>query len=292
MEISRKKIIVSGGSGLVGSRVVELLSSKYDLNLYGRGDGFEITDPNSFSILNSSADYFLHLAAKADVDGSEVEKEMGEESEAWKVNVGGTKNVADFCKENGIKLIYISTDFVFDGEKKEGEFYTEEDTPNPINFYAKTKYEGERAVENSGAEFAILRIAYPYRKEFEKKKDFVRAILDRLSQGLPVKAITNHIMCPTFIDDIANVIDRIIETGETGIFHAVGATPLSPYDAAVKIQEIFDLDKNLIGTTTREEFFEGKAKRPFNLYLRNGRIENLGVKMKTFEQGLYELKKS
>ena len=292
METTKEKILVSGGLGLVGSRIVELLSDKYDLSLHSRSNGFEITDLKSFSSLDRDAKYFLHLAAKADVDGSELEKELAENSEVWKINVNGTKNVADFCHENNIKVIYISTDFVFDGEKKEGDFYTEEDIPNPVNFYAKTKYEGEKAIQNSGAEYAIIRIAYPYRKEFEAKKDFVRAILERLKQGLPIKAIIDHIMCPTFIDDIAIVIDKIIETGGSGIYHAVGGTPLTPYDAALKMQEVFDLDKSLIGTTTRNEFFEGKARRPFNLYLKNARIENLGVEMRTFEKGLYELKKS
>ncbi len=284
---------VSGGSGLVGSRVVEMLGKKYDMLTLGRTDGFDISNSASFSkFKDRNIKYFLHMAAKADVDGSEEEKDLGESSEAWRINVDGTKNVSRFCKENDIKLIYISTDFVFDGKKPQGEFYTEADLPNPINFYAKTKYEGEKMVQESGARYMILRIAYPYRKEFAIKKDFVRAILDRLRQGLQINAVTDHIMCPTFIDDIAKVIGGLIEKDESGIFHCVGSTPISPYDAAIKIAEQFNIDKSLIKSTTRDVYFTDKALRPFNLYLKNDRIENLGFEMKSFNEGLEELNKS
>lgn len=283
-------IAVSGGNGLIGSRIIELLTPKYNLISLGRKDGFDVTDSSSFSKFEEKKiDYFLHLAAKADVDGCESEKEMGEVSEAWKINVEGTENVVRYCQEKNIKPIYISTDFVFDGEKSEGQFYTEEDLPNPVNFYALTKYEGEKKVSSSGIENIILRIAYPYRREFVQKKDFVRAIINRLQEGAEIKAVKDHIMCPTFIDDVAGAIDKLIENRANGIFHAVGNAPISPYEAAIKIADKFNFDKNLIKPTTREEYFKGKASRPFNLYLKNDKIENLGVMMRTFDKGLAEL---
>lgn len=283
-------VLISGGEGLVGSRIIELLSSRYNFTSLSRADGFDVANYDSFSRLNnSSARYFLHLAAKTDVDGCENEKELGEKSEAWKINVKGTENVVKFCKLNNIKIIYTSTDFVFDGEKDEGESYAEEDVPNPINFYAKTKYEAEKIVKNSGVEYVILRMAYPYRKEFEGKKDFVRAIINRLRQGLKIKAVKDHIMCPTFIDDIAFAVDKIIERNASGIYHVVGDTPISPYEVALKIIEKFNMDKSLVDISTREEYFKGKAKRPFNLYLKNDKIKSLGVTMKTFDQGLAEI---
>ncbi len=292
MKTASSNILVSGGNGLIGSRIIELLSPKYNFYSFGRTEGFDITKPETFSQLsNKNAKYFLHLAAKTDVDGCESEKELGENSQAWKINVKGTETVANYCRENKIKLIHISTDFVFDGEKKEGEFYTENDLPNPINYYAKTKYEAEKIVQSSGTEHVILRLAYPYRKEFDKKKDFVRAIVDRLKQGLEVNAVTDHIMCPTFIDDIAIVIDELIKNNRIGIYHCVGSSPISPYDAVNLIAQEFDLDKSLIRKSTRAQYFEGKAQRPFNLYLKNDKIENLGIKMKSFNEGLGELKK-
>lgn len=281
---------ITGARGLVGSRIIELLQGNFNFLPISSQD-LDIRDINSIEnfLDDKEISYLLHLAAKADVDGCESEKNLGEESEAWKINVEGSSNIANYCKKRNIKLIYISTDFVFDGQKEGGNFYTEEDTPNPINFYAKTKYEGEKAVMSSEVEHVILRIAYPYRKEFEQKKDFVRAILSRLKEGSEVNAVTDHIMCPTFIDDIAHAIKATIESDSRGIYHVVGSSQISPYDAAIKIAETFYMQKSLIKPTTREKYFEGKAPRPFNLSLKNDKIKNLGVEMKTFEEGIKSL---
>jgi dTDP-4-dehydrorhamnose reductase len=284
----KPKIIGLGLNGLVGTRVAELLSNKYEFISLSRSTGVDITNKSTLGIIGDlkEADFVLHFAAKADVEGCEKDKELGENGEAWRINVSGTENVVDYCRDFGKKMIYISTDFVFDGDKPKGEFYTEEDSPNPINWYAKTKYEGEKIIEKSGSDYVILRIAYPYRANFEVKKDFMRAIKDRLENGEQVKAVTDHYFCPTFIDDIAHAIDKLVEDDAMGIYHAVGSEVLSPYDAAMKISDAFSLDRSLISKTTRDEFFANRAPRPFNLALRNDKIQKLGVKMKGFEEGL------
>ncbi|MGH7245751.1 MAG: sugar nucleotide-binding protein, partial [Candidatus Levyibacteriota bacterium] len=137
----------------------------------------------------------------------------------------------------------------------------------------------------------ILRIAYPYRSQFPKK-DFLRAMLARLQEGKPIAAITDHVFTPTYIDDVAYAIKTLIEKNETGIFHVVGSESLSPYDAALKIVQEFALDKNLISATTRSEYFQGKAPRPFHLSMRNDKIEKLGITMHGFSEGLAFIKKS
>jgi len=142
-------------------------------------------------------------------------------------------------------------------------------------------------VRKSGLQFLIIRLAYPYQqKEFALKKDFVHAIAGRLKNNQPVSAVTDHIMTPTFLDDFATSIDVLIENNATGIYHVVGSQSLSPHEAALKIAEKFDLDKSLITRTTRAEYFKDKATRPFNLSINNGKIEKLGVHMKTFSEGL------
>lgn len=281
------KILGTGLNGLVGSRVVELLSSKYEFESVSRSTGVDIQDPESIrsAIETSNADVILHLAAKTNVDGCEEDRAAGKDGEAWKINVDGTRNVTEAVREFGKKLIYISTDFVFDG-KKEGQ-YSEEDEPNPICWYGETKYEGEKVVESFEGSI-IARIAYPYRADFEKK-DFVRAIKARLESGGEVKAVEDHNFCPTFIDDIARALDVLIEKNASGIYHVVGSQTLTPYDAALLIADKFGLDKNLISSTTRAEYFAGKAPRPFNLSLKNDRIKSLDVSMKTFEEGLREI---
>ncbi|HVF69358.1 MAG TPA: SDR family oxidoreductase [Xanthomonadales bacterium] len=281
-------IFTIGGSGLVGSRIKELLGNKHSFDDLSLTNGVNITDPASLENVKNDTEHgvVILLAAKADVDGCEADKSLGEEGDAWKINVGGVQNVVNACRPTNKKLIYISTDFVFNGENTPEGGYVESDTPNPLNWYATTKFKGEEVVKNSGLPFIIARIAYPYRKEFNLKKDFARAIIDRLKNNQSVAAITDHTMTPTFIDDIAVCIDVLIHHNKTGIFHVTGSQSLTPYDAAIQIAERFGLDKNLISKTTRSEYFAGKAQRPLNVSINNEKIRNLGVEMKTFEEGL------
>lgn len=296
MEISngtrKPQVIGIGLNGLVGSRITEILSERIEFIPMSSSTGVDITKPETLTTIKDypNADFILHMAAKTDVDGCEKDKELGESGDAWKINVDGTAHVAEIARETGKKIIYISTDFVFNGEKPKGEEYTEEDQGDPVNWYAMTKFEGERKIEESGADFLVLRIAYPYRAQFDVKPDFMRAIKNRLEQGQPVKGVTDHVFCPTFIDDVATSLGVLIENDSSGIYHAVGSERLSPYEAALKIAEVFDLDKSLISETTREEFFAGRAPRPFNLALSNAKIKELGVNMKGFEEALHIIK--
>ncbi|MBI2195783.1 MAG: SDR family oxidoreductase [Candidatus Levybacteria bacterium] len=285
------KILGTGMRGLVGSRVQELLGVKYEFGNIDRTSGVDITNAGQVfaSIGNSNAEIVIHLAAKTDVDGCEKDKPLGKEGEAWKINVDGTQNVANACLKSNKKLIYISTDFVFDGNIPEGAFYKEEDSPNPINWYAKTKHEGERVVQNSQNPWLIVRLAYPYRAKF-KKNDFFRAILGRLQDGQTIDAVVDHVFCPTFIDDVVLAIDKLIGSDSQGIFHVVGSEALTPYDAANIIAEEFDLDASLIRGTTREKFFADKAERPMRLALRNDKIRELGINMRGFREGLIAIK--
>lgn len=290
--MDKPQVIGIGLNGLVGSRVMEILSERIEFIPMSSSTGTDITKPETLTIIKDypKANFILHMAAKTDVDGCENEKDLGEESEAWKINVDGSGHVGEIARETGKKIIYISTDFVFDGEKPIGQVYSETDQPNPLNWYAQTKFEGEKKIEESGADFVIIRLAYPYRSMFDSKIDFMRAIKGRLEQGLPVKGVTDHIFCPTFIDDFASALRAIIENDASGIYHAVGAKALSPYDASMKIAEVFGLDVSLISQTTREEFFKDRAPRPFNLELSNAKIEELGVRMKGFEETLHIIK--
>lgn len=283
------KVLGTGLTGLMGSRVVQLLSLQYEFVNLSRITGVDITNKEQVSraIEHSDAGIVLHLAAKTNVDACEKDKVLGERGDAWVVNVEGTKNIAESCLIYNKKLIYISTDFVFDGEK---EFYNEDDTPNPINWYAQTKYEGEKIVKGLQIPWIILRIAYPYRASFPKL-DFVRVIKNRLQQKQEVKGITDHIFSPTFIDDIAAVFHGLITENATGIYHTVGSEALTPYDAATKIAHTFGLDTRLITQIKRDVYFSGKARRPFRLALKNDKIKALGYHLKPFSEGLQEVKK-
>lgn len=300
------KILVTGLSGLVGSRFAELLKDSYEFEGITRESGVDITDEASINqkILSSDARIVLHLAAKTDVDGCENDKEIDEKfldqkdfenqewinkKTAWVINVLGTKYIIEACKKTNKKIIYISTDFVFDGNKSQDKGYIEEDIPSPINWYGNTKYEAEKLVQNSGLEWAIVRTAYPYRASFDKKNDFLRVILQRFKNNQNLNMITDHIMTPTFIDDFVYATDSLIRTNSSGIFNVVGDQFISPYECAVLIADKFNFDKGLITQTTRKEYFKDKAQRPFFLGLKNDKIKKMGIKMKTFEEGLGEI---
>ena len=301
----KTKILVTGLTGLLGSRINELLGNIYEFEEIGRKSGVNILDKAAVlsKIASSEAQIVLHMAAKTNVDGCEEDKDRdreilglnnpkeqevawAKEQTAWAVNVFGAQNIVEGCKKTNKKIVYISTDFVFDGKKRT---YSEEDETNPIDWYAKTKCEGERLVQSSGLDYIIARPAYPYRALFERN-DFVRAIMSKLEKSEKISMVTDHVMVPTFIDDIANALDVLIKLEQKGIFHVVGSQAINPFDAAVAIAKTFGFDEALISKTTRRDYFAGKAPRPFCLHLKNDKIGKLGIEMSTFDKGLIEIK--
>ncbi len=299
------KILGTGLTGLVGSRVTELLSSAYEFEFINLENGINILNKKSVfdAISLSKAPIVIHMAAKTNVDRCELDRQRDKEilnfsnfsqkeeawvneQTAWAVNVFGTQNIVEACQAFNKKIIYISTDFVFNGQKKS---YTEDDTPSPINWYGKTKFEGEKLVQTSGLDWVIVRPAYPYRALFERN-DLVRVLIAKLKKQEELNMITDHIMVPTFIDDIANALDVLIQRQEKGIFHIVGSQAITPYNLAIKIAKEFNLDSLLISKTTRREYFAGKAPRPFCLNLKNDKINNLGAEMLSVDAGLREVK--
>ncbi|OGG26648.1 hypothetical protein A2960_00555 [Candidatus Gottesmanbacteria bacterium RIFCSPLOWO2_01_FULL_39_12b] len=282
-------ILVTGLSGLVGTRIAQLLQDKYDFADLSLATGIDITnfDQTEREINKSPANIILHMAAKTDVDACEDDKILGEDGLAWVINVTGTENIVNIAKKTGKKVIYISTDFVFDGTS---EFYTEKDIPNPVNWYGCTKYEGEKLVLGGSSNATILRIAYPYRSHFAEKKDFARRILEKLQKKEKILALTDHVITPTFIDDIAKAIDLFLEKELPGIYHLVGSQSLTVLEAVKLIAQNFGFTP-IIEPVTRAIYFKNGAFRPFKLALKNDKISRLGIKINTFESGLLEFKK-
>ncbi|HYK08124.1 MAG TPA: NAD(P)-dependent oxidoreductase [Candidatus Eisenbacteria bacterium] len=287
-----KHIIGTGLSGLVGSRIVELLGNDFEFEDISRKTGTDISDKNAVlqRLQGSSAEFVVHMAAYTNVDEAEKDKDLGEESTAWKFNVLGTKNVVEAAETTGKHLVYISTDMVFPGTKPMPERYSEEDATGPVGWYATTKAEAEKVVEKATIPWTIVRIGYPYHMNVEKK-GYVLIFKSYLEQGKPIQAISDHYFTPTFIDDLKDVFQIVFQEKLSGIYHAGGKDSMSPYEIAVKVADVFGLDKNLISKTTREEYFLGKAPRAFNLSLSSGKIESLGVKLRGFEEGLLEIRK-
>jgi len=272
-----KKIAITGATGLVGSRIVELLNNDFTF-LPLNHNTVDITNADSVknALENLDYDLLLHLAGYTNVDGAEVEKDR-----ANQLNVTATKNLFDISQKKQKKFIYISTDFVFDGNNPP---YDENSTPKPISFYGKTKYEGEKVV---GDRAMIVRISYPFRKQYDKKTDFFRTIKSLLEQGRMVTGIDDAVITPTYIDDIAYGLKYLIMNFKPEVYHLVGASSLTPYDAFWEIATIFKLKKSLITKIACEEFFHGKAQRP-----RQGQtisVKNTFQQMKSFREALIEI---
>lgn len=283
------KILGTGLSGLVGSRVTELLSPDFTFENLSLETGVDITDKTSVDthFATSAAPWVFHMAAYTDVQGAEKERTLAQKSTAWKVNVLATQNIADNCRRLRKKLLYIDTDYAFDGKKKS---YSEEDTPNPLGWYAVTKSEGAKRVLALGQQGLVIRISNPYRAHPVGKKDFVHKMLERMQSGQSVTAPVDQLFAPTFIDDIAAALRVLVRLGANGIYHVVGS-PLSPFEAAEIIAEVFGCDAGLVRETTFARMFADRAPVPQYAALKHDKIQSLGVKMHSFAQGIAEVKK-
>lgn len=277
--MSKLKVAGTGLTGLVGSRIVELLQNDFDFIPIPFSE-MDITNKDAVDrkLFETDFDVFLHAAAYTNVDGAENDHDT-----AYRLNVSGTKHVFETVTNKQKKFIYISTDFVFDGTHAPA---SESSTPNPLSVYAKTKYEGEQIVGKNGM---IVRISYPYRAIFDQKKDVVRSIIDLLKSGTRIKGITDQILTYTFIDDIAFSLKHLFTNFSPEIYHIVGADSQTGYDSIMQICDVFGLDKTKVDQTTYDQFYAGRALRP-----KNGTTistKNNFYPMKNLHDGLVEFEK-
>ncbi|OGL53544.1 hypothetical protein A3K55_00945 [Candidatus Shapirobacteria bacterium RBG_13_44_7] len=289
--MNQSKIIGTGLSGLVGSRIVELLPQYQfiDFSLDTQVDLLDRDNLDAQFQLNSDAQIVLHLAAFTDTNGAWLQR-GDKNGPCYRLNVIGTQNILDLCQKYKKYLIYISTDFVFGGTK-EGS-YTEDDPPNPIEWYGQTKYLGEKAILESKYPTAIVRIAFPYRARYPSKKDVVTKTIDKLQQNQICNLFSDQITTPTLVDDIALGLDYFIQNQSPGIFHLVASSFQSVYEMGQNIAQVFALNPKLIQSNLLADYLKTPDARPFakNLALSNQKVTNLGIKMKTLNQGLQELK--
>ena len=283
-------ILGTGLSGLVGSRIIDLFAGRYSFENLSLETGVDITNKEMVDVYfeKSKSPWVFHLAAYTDVQGAEKEREMGENGIAWKVNVLATEHIVENCKKYGKHLLYLDTDYAFDGSKKA---YTEEDTPHPLGWYAKTKSEGAKKVSELGDKGLIFRISNPYRAFPVGKKDFVHKMLERLQTGQLITAPSDQVFAPTFIDDIVCAIEVLIPLDAHGVFHIVGSNPLSPFDAAMEIAHIYGLDTQFVKKTTFADMFRDRAPVPQYAALSNAKVTALGVTMRSFSEGVSEMKR-
>lgn len=257
------KIFVTGSTGLLGHQVVKLaIDAGHKVLASYIGPPPADGEPVELDLLNMQSikptitklkpDAIIHTAAYTDVDGCETNRNI-----ARKLNAEATKQIALAAGEIDAHLIYISTDYIFDGKKGR---YKEADEPNPLSYYGLTKLEGERHVRASLEEWCITRTSAIYGWGGEKK-NFATWILDNLSAGKQVKAVADQHVSPTLNTNLAEMLLEISERRLTGVLHTAGASRISRYDFAVELAKVFDKDPNLIKGVKMDEM-TWVAKRP------------------------------
>ena len=261
------KVLVTGASGLLGKELVrELLSRGYTVvAIYNRNPiGIEsnelvkvkldITNRATLEdlILKMQPNIIVHAAAYTDVDGCELRKDL-----AWRVNVEATRSIVKAARIVKSYLIYISTDYVFDGEKG---MYGEEDIPNPVNYYGLTKLIGEEIVKSSELEHIIIRTSAIYGVG-GSKKSFAEFVAEELSKGRKVYALYDQYISPTLNTLLAQALMEVIELRLSGVLHIAGER-MNRYKFALKIAEVLGLSKSLIKKVDMKSMSKWVAKRP------------------------------
>lgn len=243
----RKRLLIIGGSGFLGSNIARITSSDFEVYatynsnpLQIRGCKFvplDIRDKNQVSSVfkEIKPDVVIHTAALTLVDYCEEHA-----GEAWMINVVGTENVALAMKEIGGKLIYISTDAVFNGEKG---MYSEEDNPNPLNVYAKTKLEGEKIVQHWLLGSLIIRTAF---YGWSLRNKLAGWVVANLRRGVSLSLFTDIFFSPIFVGNLVEVMIEMYHQNLGGVYHVVGSERCSKYDFGLAIAQVFGLDKGYI----------------------------------------------
>ena len=271
-----KKILVTGAFGQLGTSLCEVLSNKSILatgriitttEKY-RSVELDITNQKNVEELihNYKPDIIIHLAAMTDVDGCEKDPEI-----AFDVNVRATENL---LKNFRGKFIYISTDYVFDGE--EGP-YSEDDKVNPVSVYGKTKLYGENLIQESDIDWVILRSNIIFSYNDRTKASFVNWVVDSLKRKQIITVVNDQWNNPTWTNDLANVISMIIKKNISGLYHYGGGDFLNRLEFAKMIASAFSLDRELIQPITTPEL-NWLAQRPLKSGLYTNKIElDLGI---------------
>ena len=248
----------------------------------------DITDQEAVfaSIREAEPDMVFLPSALTGVDYCETHPQ-----EAWAVNAEGTFNVATACKAAKARLLYVSTDYVFNGEK--GERYYEFDTPDPPSVYAQTKLEGERITLDADNHNCVARVAVLYGwNRVSDKTNFVTWALTNLRQGKEVRLFGDQRVSPTYVPNLAKVLITMAEGNAMGIYHTAGPDCISRYDMGLLIADTFGLDRSLC-RKIRTEDLTLPAKRGLTSCLDIQKVEaEFNTRMVSFSDGLRDMKAS
>ena len=261
------KVLVTGASGQLGDDVVRELMKRGHEAVGVSSKEMDITDPKIVEkvITDAKVDIVMHGAAYTAVDAAQDHEEQ-----CRMVNANGTENVAAVCKKLDIPMVYISTDYVFDGQGTRP--WEPEDERHPLNVYGQTKYEGELAVQKYLEKYFIVRIAWVFGIN---GNNFIKTMLKLSKTHDTLTVINDQIGSPTYTYDLARLLVDMMETDKYGIYHATNEGLCSWYEFAVEIFRQAGISMNVIPVTSAE-YKAAKAKRPFNSRMNKDKLEENG----------------
>lgn len=272
-------ILITGVKGQLGHELYDMLDGRETVTGIDIED-VDITDAQKVHeyINDFQPDVVIHPAAYTNVDACESNMDL-----AYKVNAVGTQNIASACLSTGAKMVYVSTDFVFDGQKEEP--YIEFDTPDPLSIYGKSKLAGEMLASRILNRLFIVRTAWLYGLN---GNNFVKSILRQAKEKDTLTVVNDQWGTPTYTKDLAEVICQLIYTDGYGIYHATNNGQCTWYDFAKKVLEYAGMEHvNVLPITTDE--LDRPAKRPRYSVLRNYMLElTIGDTMRPWEDALKE----
>ena len=261
-----KLVIITGAAGMLGSALMDLAPAAVRAVGVDIADGDLSTDEGIDSALGPyQPDVVIHCAGYTDVDGATSAPEL-----AQRHNALATEKVAGFCAERSARLIYISTDYVFDGTRDSP--YTEEDTPKPINAYGQSKLAGERAAQESAADCVIARTSWLFGPG---GRNFVAAIIDHARQGGQVRGVVDEIGAPTYTRDMAGALWELVAEPVSGIIHLTNSGYCSRAELARAALDAAGLSEVPITEISRADW-DSPTQRPAFSVLENRRWRQLG----------------
>jgi dTDP-4-dehydrorhamnose reductase len=289
------KILITGANGFLGYYLIQqLLDKKYSVIATGKGEcrlpyignenfnyqEMDFADPFSIHDVfeKNRHDVVVHAGAMSKPDECEMNP-----MKAYVVNVEGTVQLLINAEEYKNYFIFLSTDFIFDGDTG---MYKEEDAPRPVNYYGRTKMDAEEAVKEYEHNWAIVRTVLVYGKNHSGKDNFLSIIKNKLENGEEYSVVDDQIRTPTYVEDLAKGIVAMIEKKAKGVFHISGNEMMTPYQMAIKTAEYLELDKSLLKKVTAISFSQ-PAKRPSRTgFVIDKARRELGFEPISFEEGL------
>jgi dTDP-4-dehydrorhamnose reductase len=260
------RIVLTGADGQLGTELVPVLAAHGEVIGTTIGD-LDVTQSDCADrIAALGPDWVVHTAAATDVDGCEQEPGM-----AMAVNAEGTRRVAEGCRRAGAGLVYLSTDYVFDGSK--GEPYTEWDVPAPLNVYGRSKLEGERATRALAPRWLIVRTAWLYGRH---GKNFVKTILGKAEAGEPLRVVDDQVGSPTYAQDLAGALALLLSRGRTGLYHVTNSGSCSWFAFAQEILRLVGAKAAPLARIASGEL-QRPARRPAYSVLENAAWRAAGL---------------